>query len=110
MGSTFIKVSVVYFMIGILFGLYMSVFHIFNLATVHVHVNLLGWLSLAIVGILYNLYPHLSQTKAVHTHFWLHNIGLPIMMIFIAHAIYTGKPLFFLLATVGGGTVTVVEI
>lgn len=109
MGNTLIKISVVYFMIGILFGLYMSVFHIFNLATVHVHLNLLGWMSLALVGVLYNLYPHLSQTKAAKTHFWMHNIGLPMMMIFIALGILTMIPLFFLLATVGGA-VTVIGI
>src|SRR5690625_7259765 len=102
MGNTLIKISVVYFMIGILFGLYMSVFHIFNLATVHVHVNLLGWMSLAIAGIFYQLYPHLSETKAAVTHFWMHNIGLPIMMIFIALGILTMIPIFFLLATIGG--------
>jgi len=109
MGNTLIKISVVYFMIGILFGLYMSVFHIFNLTTVHVHMNLLGWMSLAIIGIFYILYPHLSQKKAASVHFWMHNIGLPIMMISIALAILMGSLVFFLLATIGGA-MTVVGI
>jgi len=59
----------------------MSIFHVFNLAKVHVHMNLLGWMSLAIAGIFYHLYPNLAKTASAKIHFWLHNIGLPIMMI-----------------------------
>src|SRR5690625_954261 len=109
MGKTLMKISVVYFLIGIAFGLYMSMFHIFNLATVHVHMNLLGWMSLAIAGIFYHLYPNLAKTAPAKIHFWLHNIGLPIMMICIALAILGAGGMFFPLATIGG-VMTVVGI
>lgn len=109
MGEKLIKIAVVYFLIGISFGLYMSIFHVFKLATVHVHINLLGWMSLSIAGILYTLFPHLAQTSAAKTHFWLHNLGLPIMMISIALAILEVSPVFFLIATIGG-VVTVIGI
>ncbi|WP_240374117.1 cytochrome-c oxidase [Bacillus piscicola] len=109
MGVRLIKAAVVYFLIGVLFGLYMSVFHVFDLATVHVHVNLLGWMSLAIAGVLYQLFPQLAATAAARWHFWLHNIGLPVMMVGIALAITTGVPLFFPIATLGG-LVTVIGI
>ena len=101
-GKTLLKISVVYFMIGISFGLYMSVTHAFNMATVHVHVNLLGWMSLALVGIFYHLYPSLEKTSLAKFHFWLHNIGLPVMMISIAMAIQGVGEYFFPLATLGG--------
>lgn len=42
MGIKLIKIAVVYFLIGISLGLYMSVTHKFVLSTVHVHMNLLG--------------------------------------------------------------------
>src|SRR5699024_11755086 len=87
--------------IGIAFGLYMSIFHVFNLATVHVHMNLLGWMSLAIAGIFYHLYPNLAKTASAKIHFWLHNIGLPIMMICIAVAILGGGAIFFPFAPMG---------
>jgi cbb3-type cytochrome oxidase subunit 1 len=109
MGITLIRISVVYFLIGISFGLYMSVTHVFSLATVHVHINLLGWMSLAIAGIFYTLFPHLSETSAAKAHFWLHNIGLPVMMISIALAILKVSPMFFPIATFGGA-VTVLGI
>lgn len=102
MGIKLIKISVVYFLIGISFGLYMSTLHVFTLATVHVHVNLLGWMSLAIAGIFYILFPKLADTTAAKIHFWLHNIGLPVMMLSIALAILGVSPIFFPLATAGG--------
>ncbi|MBM7600277.1 cbb3-type cytochrome oxidase subunit 1 [Virgibacillus halotolerans] len=109
MGVKLIKIAVVYFMIGITFGLYMSAFHVFDLATVHVHVNLLGWMSLSIAGIIYILVPALGKTTAAKIHFWLHNIGLPVMMISIAGGILGWGEVFFPIATIGGA-LTVIGI
>ena len=109
MGIRLIKIAVVYFIIGISFGLYMSAFHVFNLATVHVHVNLLGWMSLSIAGIIYIIFPNLGKTQAAKIHFWLHNIGLPVMMISIAAAILGLGEVFFPIATIGGA-LTVIGI
>lgn len=109
MGVKLIKIAVVYFMIGILLGLYMSAFHVFDLATVHVHINLLGWMSLSIAGIIYILVPALGRTTAAKIHFWLHNIGLPVMMLSIAAAILGWGEAFFPLATIGGA-LTVIGI
>ncbi|GIN92589.1 hypothetical protein J6TS1_32450 [Siminovitchia terrae] len=102
MGVRLIKIAVVYFLIAISLGLYMSFTHVFALSTVHVHMNLLGWMSFAIAGILYLLFPHLTLTSAAKAHFWLHNIGLPVMMISIALAILGVSPVFFPVATLGG--------
>ena len=55
MGKTLLKISVVYFMLGISFGLYMSLTHIFTLTSVHIHINLLGWMSLALIGVFYHI-------------------------------------------------------
>ncbi|WP_342515081.1 cytochrome-c oxidase [Sporosarcina sp. FSL K6-1522] len=102
MAKSLLKISVVYFMIGIAFGLYMSVTHVFNMTSVHVHITLLGWMSLALVGVFYHLYPNLGKTGLAKAHFWLHNIGLPVMMIAIALAILGVSPVFFPIATAGG--------
>lgn len=109
MSKSLLKISVVYFMIGISFGLYMSVTHVFNMTSVHVHINLLGWVSLALAGVIYHLYPHLENTGLAKAHYWLHNIGLPVMMIAIALAILGVSPIFFPIATTGGA-VTLIGI
>src|SRR5699024_1424378 len=107
MGRMLIKISVVYFSIRIAYGLYMSIVHVFTLTTVYVHMNLLGWMSLAIACIFNHLYPNLAKNASAKIHFWLHNIGLPIMMICIAVAILGGGAIFFPLATIGGAMAVV---
>ncbi|WP_047155375.1 cbb3-type cytochrome c oxidase subunit I [Aneurinibacillus tyrosinisolvens] len=47
----------------------------------HAHINLLGWTSLALAGIIYYLFPAAAENKLAKVHFWLHNVGLPVMMI-----------------------------
>ena len=108
MGSRLIKISAVYFAIGVSLGLYMSIAHSYLLASVHVHINLLGWVSLALAGIIYTLFPDLASTKLAKTHFWLHNITLPIMMLGLAFIIYGQEALTPVVAI--SGTILVLAI
>ncbi len=87
MANRLIQISVVYFVISVGLGLYMSIAHAYDLSPVHVHVNLLGWMSLALAGVIYSLYPKLASTKLAKAHFWLHNISLPVMMLGLAFVI-----------------------
>ena len=108
MGSRLIKISAVYFVIGVSLGLYMSIAHSYVLSSVHVHINLLGWVSLALAGIIYTLFPDLASTKLAKTHFWLHNITLPIMMLGLAFIIYGQDALTPVVAI--SGTILVLAI
>ncbi|WP_442604037.1 cytochrome-c oxidase [Paenibacillus sp. KN14-4R] len=81
MGIRLIKIASVYFVIGICLGMFMSISHKFDFASIHAHINLLGWASLALAGIIYHLFPNAGRSLLGKIHFWLHNIGLPIMMI-----------------------------
>ncbi|KAB2337318.1 cytochrome-c oxidase [Cytobacillus depressus] len=89
MGIKLIKISALYFAIGVLIGYYMSISHSYVFTPVHVHINLLGWTALTLAGILYHLFPNLAASKLGKWHFWLHNLGLPIMMISLAIMITT---------------------
>lgn len=109
MGIRLIKISSLYFAAGVLIGYYMSSSHSYVLTPVHVHINLLGWTSLTLAGILYYLFPSLSQSKLGKWHFWLHNIGLPIMMISLAIVITTQNEAF-LPGTAIGATVTSIGV
>lgn len=91
MGIRFIKIAGVYFLIAVLLGLTMGIIHNFAFASVHAHLNLLGWVSMALFGIIYSLFPNAGMTKLAKTHFWLHNIGLPIMQGSLFLQILTGN-------------------
>ena len=81
MGLRFLKIAVVYLMIGALLGLVMGITQKFVLAPVHAHLLLLGWASLALAGLIYHLYPAAAKTRLAHTHFWIHNLALPPFMV-----------------------------
>ena len=80
MGKAYLKIATVYFSIGVLAGLTMGIIHDFRFTSVHAHVNLLGWVTMALFGIIYHLYPNAANTKLAKTQFWLHNIGVPVML------------------------------
>lgn len=81
MGLRFLKIAVVYLLVGALLGVFMGITQQFGLAPVHAHLLLLGWASLALAGIIYHLYPAASTTRLASIHFWLHNAGLPAFMV-----------------------------
>lgn len=63
--------------------------HLITLA--HGHINLLGWVEMAIFASLYYVVPRLSNgpifsVRLVKVHFWLHNFGLIGMVVFFLAA------------------------
>ncbi len=80
-GVRLIQVAVVYMLIGLFLGLAMSIAKDFTLSSVHVHVSLLGWATMAIAGIVYILIPGCARNRLAKLHFWGHNIGLPLMIV-----------------------------
>lgn len=88
MGKAFLKIATVYFSIGVLAGLIMGIIHDFRLTSVHAHVNLLGWVSMALFGVIYHFYPNAANSKLAKVQFWLHNIGVPVMLGGIAAQIF----------------------
>lgn len=79
-GIVWIRIAVLYFVFAVVFGMTIGITHQFQLTTVHAHANLLGWVSLALAGLVYRLYPKASVSVLGKCHFWLHNIGLPLML------------------------------
>ena len=81
MGVKFIRVAVVYLLIGACVGLAMGMSQQFTLAPVHAHLLLLGWASMALAGLIYHWYPTAGTTRLARIHFWLHNLALPVFMV-----------------------------
>ena len=75
------RIAVIYFVLAVGLGVLMGARGDFSLVSVHAHMNLLGWEALALMGLIYHFVPGLGANKVARTHFWLHNIGLPVMML-----------------------------
>ena len=91
MGLNFLRIATLYLIVGVLMGFVMGITEAFQYAPVHAHVNLLGWASLALVGVIYHLYPAAAETRLARVHFWLHNLGLPVFMVSLA-VMLAGNP------------------
>jgi len=80
MSTRFLRIAAVYFVIAIALGLYMGMTEQFTQVPVHAHLNLLGWVSMALFGLIYHAYPAAGQTKLATWHFWIHNLSVPVFM------------------------------
>jgi len=79
--TTWLKLAIVYLMIGVGLGIAMGATENFLMRPVHAHLNLLGWTTLALAGLIYSVYPEAGRSRLAKIHFWLHNIALPAMMV-----------------------------
>lgn len=74
-----LRCAVLYALLGIGMGLAMAGSHDFTNRGVHVHVNMLGWVSMVLMALAYRQFPRMAQSLLARAHFWLHNLGLPVM-------------------------------
>jgi len=85
------RLAIVYFVVATALGLYMGMTGSHGLVPVHAHLNLLGWASLALTGILYDRFPAATTTRLYPIHFWVYNITLPVAMLTLALLLLRGN-------------------
>ena len=78
--NRWIDIAVVYFLVAVVLGVAMSAAHDYTLKGVHVHLNLLGWVSMALTGLIYQQFPNAAQSRWAVWHFWSYQLALPVMM------------------------------
>jgi hypothetical protein len=83
-GIIWLKLAVLYLIVGVGMGIMMGASEDFTLRPVHAHVNLLGWATMALAGLIYSVFPQAGQSKLAKVHFWLANISLPVMAVALA--------------------------
>lgn len=81
MARLWILIAVIYLLAGTAFGVVMGMTQTLQYAPVHAHINLLGWATLALTGIIYKLYPAAAASRLGKVHFWSYNITLPLLMV-----------------------------
>ena len=70
MSNWFLRIAVLYFIAGVAVGLGMAMSGVTILRPVHVHLNLLGWVSMMLFGLFYRAVPAAAETKLAKAHFW----------------------------------------
>jgi cbb3-type cytochrome oxidase subunit 1 len=77
----FLLTALVYAMIGMTLGIYMGITGNFAPAPVHAHINLVGWVSLALFGLIHRAYPQLRAQWLAKVQFWVAQAGALLLPI-----------------------------
>src|SRR5580700_1332880 len=53
----------------------------FAQAPTHAHLNLVGWVSMALYALVYRQYPAAAQSRFAMLHFWIANVGAVLLTV-----------------------------
>jgi len=71
----FLRVAVIYALVAMALGIEMGISGDHSQMPTHAHINLLGWVSMAIYALVYRQWPAAGQSKLAVIHFWTANAG-----------------------------------
>ena len=72
---TYIAIALLWAVVGMLLGLYMGIASDLKLLTVHVAMMLSGFVTLALYGILYRVWPMMKKSPLALAQFWISALG-----------------------------------
>jgi hypothetical protein len=87
-------------LIGVSLGIYMGISHDHSLAPVHVHLNLIGWVSMFLFGLFYKAHPAAIGKVAI-AQVLLSALGYIAMLSGLAGLLITAHPAFQPLTVIG---------
>lgn len=87
-------IALLFFVSGVLcllggmgLGIYMGIVHDHTLSPVHAHINLVGFVLFALMGLFYHATPEAAATLGARIHFGLATVGLLCMVPGIAYSV-----------------------
>lgn len=97
----FVLMAIAYAILGMCLGFVMGASEDYTQVPVHAHINLVGWASMAIFGLIYRAWPELAKSGLARLHFILMAFGTPIMLAGIPIAHSGGSPLLAIAGSAG---------
>jgi hypothetical protein len=71
----FLRVAVIYALVAMLLGITMGISQDHSQMPTHAHLNLVGWVSMALYALVYRQWPAAGQNRLAVIHFWVANAG-----------------------------------
>lgn len=96
----FLRVAVIYALVAMLLGIVMGVSEDHSQMPTHAHLNLVGWVSMAIYALVYRQYPAAGQGRLALAHFWVANIGAVLLNVGV-YGLMAGNSSLELIAIAG---------
>jgi cbb3-type cytochrome oxidase subunit 1 len=97
----FLRLAALYTLLGMGLGIWMGISGDHGQYPTHAHINLLGWVSFALYGLIYRNVPAAAQSRLAPWHFGAANLGAVLLLTGV-YAILSGHPEFEPLAAAGG--------
>lgn len=73
------RIAVVFVLIGMVMGVYMTASHNHALAPAHAHINLIGWVSLFLIGLFYERRPQLDKSAGARWQVIVYTLGAAVL-------------------------------
>jgi hypothetical protein len=85
------RAAVLFVIAGMIWGMQMAISDDHTAFPAHAHLNLLGWVSLFLIGIYYRLHPTLEGSKVAKAQIWIWIAGTIVQAIGVG-LVHTGHP------------------
>lgn len=72
--------ATLYVLAGMFLGIAMAASGDHSLASTHAHLNLVGWVSMALFAVFYHIHPDAARTRLARVHFATATLGLWTMV------------------------------
>ena len=105
--AAFFAMGVVYVLIGMLWGMHMGEANDFVMAPAHAHLNLLGWVTMALYGVFYALTQKTMSPRLAWANFAVSALGVIVMIPFLALYLGAGNDSKYIPGIVVGEILTV---
>ena len=88
--AIYVTIGIIYLVVGMVLGIVMGTRQDFQLAPVHAHLNLVGFVSHCVFGLVHRVWPALRAGMIANVQFWLFVLGTPLFVAGIAISILGG--------------------
>lgn len=76
----YFKTAVVFLIVGIAAGIHMSITGDHSVTGAHAHINLLGWVTMALFGTYFAFEPEKAKSRLARIQYGVYTIGVVVMM------------------------------
>lgn len=91
LASRFFGSALIYAVLGMTLGLVMGMTEDHAQMPTHAHILVVGWVSFALFGFFYHLFPAAASSRLAAVHFWLAEASLLILLAGLVQ-IFGGRP------------------
>lgn len=87
--ARFFATAVAYAVLGMALGLVMGITKDHSQMPTHAHILVIGWVSFALFGFFYHLFPSVAASRLATVHFWLAQASF-ILLIGALYLLFSG--------------------